>query len=136
MENLDKAKEIEVKDEITILPRTEVKTYTDEQIQAHAGKCGGMRNLKEVPIYTDDNHTFWYLVKRPSKNVLQAIAEAKEKGDKKNDSSAITDIQKLMMGCVLEGDKEAYEHDGSIYITLCKEIGKMSQESRSTLKNL
>lgn len=113
-----------------------VKPYDDTKIEDHAGKCGGKRNLREIPIYTEDNYVFWYLVKRPSKNVLQAIAEAKEKGDKKNDPTAITDIQKLMMGCVLEGDKDAFEHDGSIYVTLCKEIGILARESRSTLKNL
>lgn len=127
--------DIEVKDAKTV-ELTVVKPYDETTIEAHSGKCGGRRNLKEVPVYTDDNYVFWYLVKRPSKNVLQAIAEAKEKGDKKNDPTAINDIQKLMMGCVLEGDKDAYEHDGSIYVTLCKEIGLMARESRSTLKNL
>lgn len=127
-------KELEV-NEASEVTFTTVKPYEESHIEAHAGKCGGVRNLKEIPVYTDDNYIFWYLVKRPSKNVIQAIAEAKEKGDKKNDHTAITDVQKLMMGCVLEGDKDAYEHDGSIYVTLCKEIGMMARESRSTLKN-
>ena len=129
-----KTKDIQVNDaqEVTF---TEVRPFDESDVVAHAAKCGGRRNVKEIPIYTDDNYVFWYLVKRPSKSVLQAIAEAKEKGDKKNDPTAITDIQKLMMGCVLEGDKDAYEYDGAIYTALCKEIGKMATEARSNLKN-
>lgn len=130
-----KVNDIEVNEE-KVVELNVVKPYDDLAIETHSGKCGGRRNLKEIPIYTEDNYVFWYLVKRPSKNVLQAIAEAKERGDIKKDATAITDIQKLMMGCVLEGDKDAYEHDGSIYVTLCKQIGMMARESRDTLKNL
>lgn len=126
---------IEVKEVQAVNPRTVSKPYSEETIEAYAGKCGGVRNLREIPIYTDDGYEFWYLVKKPSKNVLQAIAYEKEKGDKKNDPNAINEIQKIMMGCILEGDKDAYEHDGSIYTALCKEIGKLASGSSSTLKN-
>lgn len=111
------------------------KPYDEAIIEAHSGKCGGRRNLIEIPVYTDDGYVFWYLVKRPSKAVLQAIAEAKEKADKKQDVKAITDIQNLMIGCVLEGNKEAYEYDGAIYTALCKSIGKLATEARTDLKN-
>lgn len=113
----------------------EVKPFNEANIEAHSGKCGGLRNLKQIPIYTNDGFVFWYLVKRPSMAVMQAIAEAKERGDKKQDIKAITDVQKLMMGCVLEGDKSAYENDGAIYTELCKQIGKMVTEAKSDLKN-
>lgn len=113
----------------------EVRPYDDSAITAHAAKCGGERNVVEVAVYTDDLYKFMYLVKRPSKTVLQAIAEEKEKGDKKNDPTAITKIQTLMIGCVLEGDREAYEHDGAIYSQLVKEIGKLTQQARGDLKN-
>ncbi len=131
----DNIDNIEVKEAKTVIPRTVVKTYTDETVESHAGKCGGLRNLREIPIYTDDNYEFWYLVKKPSKNVLQAIAYEKEKGDKKNDPNTINEIQKIMMGCVLEGDIQAFENDGSIYVALCKEIGKLATTASSTLKN-
>lgn len=127
-------KEIEVID-VEVVNQKVIKPYDDATIQVHAAKYGGERNLKEIPIYTNDNHVFWYLVKRPSKAILQAIAEAKERLDKKQDIKAITDIQNLMIGCVLEGDKQAYEHDGAIYSALSKEIGLMATEARSTLKN-
>ena len=113
----------------------EVKPYDETAITAHGAKCGGARNLVEVPVYTEDGYAFWYLVKRPSKSVLQAIAEEKEKADKKNDASGITNIQKLMIGCVLEGDMNAMENDGAIYTTLCKEIGRLATQAKSNLKN-
>lgn len=126
--------EIEVKEPKEVKLEV-VKTYDQGHIDTHAAKCGGKRNLVEIPVYTDDGYVFWYLVKRPTKNVLQAIAEEKEKADKKNDVSGITNIQKLMIGCVLEGDKEAYENDGAIYSVLCKEIGKLATTAKSELKN-
>lgn len=113
----------------------EVRPYDDSQLETHAAKCGGRRNVVEIAVFTDDHYKFMYLVKRPSKSVLQAIAEEKEKGDKKNDPTAITNIQKLMIGCVLEGDREAFEHDGAIYSQLVKEIGKLTQQARGDLKN-
>src|SRR5690606_9636702 len=90
----------------TIEPQV-IKTYTQSDIDTHAAKCGGARNLREICITADDGeYEFWYLVKKPSKAVLEALAAEEAKKEKQNTSA----IQKIMMGCVLEGDKEAYEH--------------------------
>lgn len=106
-----------------------VRPYTDADIEQYAGKVGGKRNLKEVVITTDDNYAFHYLVKKPSRAVLQAIAAA----DAKKDVDA---IQKLMLGCVLEGDKDAFEFDGGIYTQLLKQVSGLVNRAKSELKNL
>ncbi|GGA84677.1 hypothetical protein GCM10008015_26830 [Flavobacterium palustre] len=111
---------------------TVIKPYTEEQIEAHAAKCGGRRNLREIPITTDSDEQFVYLVKKPSRAVMQAIAEEEQKKEKSN----VTTIQKLMLGCVLEGDKEAYEYDGAIYAQLLKAIGTLVQTAKSDVKKL
>lgn len=108
---------------------TIIKPFGEAEIDKHAGTCGGKRNLKEIVITTEDDEQFVYLVKKPSKSVMQAIASA----EKKNNIDA---VQNLTIGCVLEGDKQAYEHDGSIYIELMKAIGKMVNTSKGEVKKL
>ncbi len=115
-----------------VIPVTVIKPFGDVEIEAHAAKCGGRRNLREIPITTDDNEQFVYLVKKPSRAVMQALAEEEQKGDKKN----VTTIQKLMLGCVLEGDKEAYEYDGAIYSQLLKAIGMLVKTAKSDIKKI
>lgn len=108
---------------------TIVRPYCESDIEKYAGSVGGKRNLKEVIITTDDNYEFYYLVKKPSRNALQAITEYEAKKD--------TDaIQKLMIGCVLEGDKQAFEHDGGIYAQLLKHIGGLLHLAKGELKKL
>lgn len=110
-----------------------VRPYNEDQIDQHAGKCGGRRNLRQIPIVVDDgDYEFWYLVKKPSRAVLEAIAAEEAKKEKVNTST----IQKLMMGCVLEGDKEAYEYDGAIYSELIKNIGNLIKQAKGELKKL
>lgn len=104
-----------------------VKPWEEAQKEAHAGRVGGLRNLKEIEVDTDDGYRFIYLVKRPTKNVMMAIAESEQKND-------ITGIQKLMLGCVLEGDKDAYENDGAIYMQLMERLGELGVNAKSRIK--
>ena len=111
-----------------------IKPYDDSVIAEHAAKCGGERNVIEIIIETDDYYQFHYLVKRPTKTVMQAIAEISEKPESKKLQTDVTNIQKLMLGCVLEGDRDAYEHDGLIYTQLLKRIGQLVNQSKESLK--
>ena len=108
---------------------TIVRPYDNEAIEAHSAKCGGKRNLREVVISTDDNEQFHYLIKKPSRAIMQAVADYEKKND-------INKIQSLMLGCVLEGDKEAYEFDGSIYVKLLESISKLVHQNKEELKKL
>ncbi|GIZ09983.1 hypothetical protein [Flavobacterium sp. UMI-01] len=128
---MDDIENMEVQAE-QVIPPTVIRPYSDTEIEAHAAKCGGKRNLREIPITTDNNEQFVYLVKKPTRNVMQALAEEENKGEKKN----VTTIQKLMLGCVLEGDKDAYEYDGAIYSQLLKSIGSLVKTAQSDIKKI
>lgn len=107
-----------------------VKPFSDVQVKEHALKVGGERNLREVSITADDGESvFVYLVKKPNRSVLKAITDAKEK---KN----INGVADLMLGCVLEGDKDAYEHDGAIYEELLTQIGKLVTSAKGDVKKV
>lgn len=129
---MDPIKDIEVTAEEVAIEPTVIKPFTEEQIETHAAKCGGRRNLREIVVLTDSDEQFVYLVKKPSRALLQALAEEDQKGEKKS----ITTVQKLMLGCVLEGDKEAYEYDGAIYTELLKAIGSLVKSAKGDIKKL
>lgn len=105
-----------------------VKPYTAEAVVAHEARVGGKRNLKEV-VVTDDETDFYYLVKRPTRSVLQAVTGAKDKSD-------INGASKILMGCVLEGDMEAIEHNGAMYLSLVEAITTLIGGVRSEIKKL
>lgn len=106
-----------------------IKLHTDADVEKLAGTVGGKRNLREVVVTTDDGYQFIYLVKKPNRSVMQAIAEYEQKKD-------IASIEKLMVGLVLLGDKEAFEHDGAIYTALMSEIGRLVQTAKADAKKL
>lgn len=106
-----------------------IKPYGQTEIDNHAAKVGGARNLREIIIETDDDMEFHYLVKKPSRSVIQAITDAEKKKD-------INVQQKIILGCVLEGDKEAYEYDGAIYSQLLSKVGQLMESAKGTIKKL
>ena len=108
-----------------------VRPFGDAEIEAHAAKVGGKRNLREVIVETDDGYAFHYLVKKPSRAIVQAIDFEGQKN-----VPDINRTHKLMIGTVLEGDKDAYEYDGSIYIRLIQEIGDLIEQSKADVKKL
>lgn len=105
-----------------------VRPYGDAEIERHAARVGGRRNLRELTIISD-GAVFHYLIKKPSRAVMQAVTDAEQR---KN----IGQVQKLMMGCVLEGDADAYEHDGSIYIRLLEGISELVDTATADIKKL
>ncbi len=110
-----------------------IKTYSDAEKQEFEAKYG-KRNVVEFSIETDDNYTFMYLVKRPSKAVIQAIAEIENKPDNQKLPKDVTNMQNLMEGCVLAGDKQAYEADAFIFTDLMKKIGGLLHRAKGELK--
>lgn len=106
-----------------------VRPYGDTEIQQHEAKVGGKRNLREIIIETDDEMAFHYLVKKPGRSVIQALALAEKKGD-------IDTQQKLIIGCVLEGDMEAVDQDGAVYGQLLEKIGQLLESAKGSIKKL
>lgn len=110
-----------------------IKPYTEErkkELQAQYGE----RNIVETEIVTEDGYTFGYLVKRPSKTVIQAITELEGKPTAQKTAKDITSITNLMEGCVLEGDKKAYEDDAAIFTQLMKSVGQLLHQATANLK--
>jgi len=106
-----------------------VKPFTEIEIEEHAAKVAGKRNLREVVIQTDDGYEFVYLIKKPTRSVMEAITDKKKDND-------LNGVAKLMLGCVLEGDREAYEHDGAIYEELLKAVAALISTAEGHLKKL
>ncbi len=105
-----------------------IKPYTDVQVAEHEAKVGGKRNLKEVIIKDDEGTEYCYLVKRPTRAIVQASAEAMQKNDLKGQ-------HKLTMGCVLEGDMEVIEQDGVMFSELLARIQLIGKSITSEIKN-
>jgi hypothetical protein len=105
------------------------RNYTEEQILAHAAKCGGKRNLREIIITDDEGVQVAFLVKKPSRSVVQAITA---ENDKKNVNGAT----KIIIGCVLEGDRELLENDGSVFLELTGKISELLSQTKSEVKKL
>lgn len=108
-----------------------VKEWGDAQIQEHAAKAGSERLLKEVIITTDDGYKYHYLVKRPNRNVVNAIASKKQ-----GDTTDTEGITKLMLGLVLEGDRAMLEADAAISGELLKEIGGLMKAATGEIKKI
>lgn len=106
------------------------KPFSKEVIDEHALKVGGKQNLREITILCEDDEVeYVYLVKKPNRAVIKAITDAK---DKKN----LNGVADLMLGCVLEGDREAYDNDGAVYEELLTQIGGLITKARGQVKKV
>lgn len=106
-----------------------IKPFTDEAVTVHAAKVGGKRNLRIIEIPDDDNNVFVYLVKRPTRTVIQAMTAA---GAKNNTDG----VAKILLGCILEGDLEAIENDGSMYLAMIENITTLVGGAKGEIKKL
>lgn len=104
------------------------KPYTDVQVNEHEAKVGGKRNLREITI-SDEDTQFVFLIKRPSRAVIQAVTEANSKNN-------INGASKILLGCVLEGDMEAVENDGAIFLALIESITALLGGVKSEIKKI
>lgn len=109
------------------------RPYTEADIDGHAARVAGRRNLRDISILTDGGeYQFDYLIKKPSRSVITAITDKKGK----KDGADLNEVAKLLLGCVLEGDREAYEHDGSIYEELINKVSELAYSAEGHLKKL
>lgn len=109
------------------------RPFTEADIDKHAARVAGRRNLRDISILTDGGeYQFDYLIKKPSRAVMTAVTDKKGK----KDGEALNEVAKLLLGCVLEGDREAYEHDGSIYEELINKVSELAYSAEGHLKKL
>jgi hypothetical protein len=105
------------------------KPYTEADVIKHEAKVGGKRNLREIILIDDENNQFVYLVKRPTRSVIQAITESNNKKD-------INGASKILMGCVLEGELDQLENDGAMYLAMLENITTLISGVKSDIKKL
>ena len=106
-----------------------MKKYTEKDILEHEAKVGGKSNLREIVVIDEDDNEHFFLVKRPTRSVIQAITAANAKND-------INQASKILLGCVLEGDLEAVENNGAIYLALVEKITTLIGGVKSEIKKL
>lgn len=106
-----------------------IRPYGETEIEEHAAKVGGKQNLREIFINTDDDVKYAYLVRKPSRSVMQALASAEERKDTNKGF-------KLLLGCVLEGDEDLIDNDGSVFLTLTEQISDLVSKSKVEIKKL
>lgn len=109
------------------------RPFSETDIDAHAARVAGRRNLRVISILSDDGeYQFDYLIKKPSRSVMIAITDKKSK----KEGADLNEVAKLLFGCVLEGDKEAYEHDAAIYEELINKVSELAKSAEGHLKKL
>lgn len=81
------------------------------ELKARFGK-----RLRHVKVVVDEDERYDYLLARPSKDVILAMANHRDDLDKANEL--------LINSCVVAGDRQALE-DSAVYTTLLTAISEM-----------
>lgn len=89
-----------------------------EQLKARHGK------LYVIDIQIDEDEKYQYIVCRPTRNLLSAIAKYKDDLDKANDL--------ILKNMVVAGDMDALE-DGIVFARLMKDTAKIIEQGTSFL---
>lgn len=72
--------------------------------------------------------TYRFVLRKPDRAVLEAIGRHAANKD-------ISNVNKtLMKNCVLGGDMEAIEKDGSVYLNVLEQINLLKSKAQSTVK--
>lgn len=105
-----------------------VGDITQEEIDAWKAKYG-KNSLTQVSVESNGEN-YEFIIKRPGRTVLDAIAEY---GMKKE----VTKANKVMVtSCVLAGDMEAMENDGAVYGAVLQEISALMEKTQTAVKKL
>lgn len=115
-----------------------MKTYTQQDIDAFKAKYP--RVVREVSVYPSDvekdengnptEEPVCFLIKKPSQNFIRLIHSKEYSGD----ADKIADA--AIKNCVLAGDMEMLENDGSVYMGLVEQLMALIQSSKVELKKV
>ena len=83
--------------------------------------------LKMLNVTTEDGTEHEFVLKKPTRLVIQAIAATKGNETKSSDL--------MIENCVVGGDKEAL-NDGEVFVAVLDEIGKLFGAATTTIKKL
>jgi len=101
-------------EELTKEERALIVDFTPEDHAELKVKYG--KRLKHVTVQVDEDERYDYLITRPNKNILLAMAK------KKDDLEEANDI--LIRNCVAAGNMEALE-DSAVYTSVLTAIGQL-----------
>lgn len=101
-------------EELTKEERALIVDFTPEDHAELKAKYG--KRLKHVTVQVDEDERYDYLITRPNKNILLAMAK------KKDDLEEANDI--LIRNCVAAGNMEALE-DSAVYTSVLTAIGQL-----------
>ena len=101
-------------EELTTEEKALIVDFTPEEHKEMKEKYG--RRLKHVTVQVDEDERHDYLIVRPGKNVLLAMAKKKEDLEEANDI--------LIRNCVAAGNMEALE-DSAVYTSVLTAIGEL-----------
>lgn len=115
-----------------------MKNYTQQDIDAFKAKYP--RVVREVSVYPSDvekdengkptEEPVHFLIKKPNQNFIRLIQSKEYSGD----ADKIADA--AIKNCVLAGDMEALENDGSVYMGLVEQLMVLIQSSKVELKKV
>lgn len=101
--------------------------FTSEQIKDLKAKHG---EIFLVEMKGDDNQSASFIIKTPSRKVLDLVAHHGVKKD------VFASNKALISNCVIEGDLELMESDGGIYTALLEQIQKLIKKKETEVKKL
>jgi hypothetical protein len=102
---------------------------TPDLIQEWKAKYGAS-NIFEAAVESTDGENHNYIIRTPSRTVMDATAELGSKKDYKGANKV------LISNCVLAGDDQALENDGGIYGALLEELAKLQRKKTVAVKKL
>ena len=101
-------------EELTAEEKALIVDFKEEEHAELKTKYG--KRLKHVTIQVDEDERYDYLIVRPGKNVLLAMAKKREDLEEANDI--------LIRNCVAAGNMEALE-DSAVYTSVLTAIGEL-----------
>jgi len=106
------------------------RSYSDitpEMIQDWKLKYG---ELQQIDVELEEGKTASFIARRPNRSVMDAIGEY---GVKKQVAEA---NKVLIANCVLGGDMDLMENDGSVYTALLEQLERLVTRKRASVKKL
>ena len=100
--------------------------YDLEALKAKHGN-----KLSELRITTSEEKEIVFVLKKPTRAVIEAIADTKN--DPKGKISKSSNI--MLQNCVVAGPMEELE-DGEVYATVLEAVGKLFTKASSEIKKL
>jgi uncharacterized protein (UPF0128 family) len=88
----------------------------------------GKKRIVDLEIETQDGELVKFVLRKPDRAVLEAMAQHGIKNDVRSTNRA------LIKNCVLGGDMEALEKDGEVYLEVLTQLNKLKHEAKSTVK--